>query len=286
MSTQEPFQTRPTAWCPGCGNHAILKAAQKALREMNIASENVLLVGGIGQASKLPQYLEANNICTLHGRALPAATGARLANQALTVLAFCGDGDCYGEGGNHLVHAVRRNVDITVIVHNNQVYGLTKGQASPSSDPGFITKAQPGGVIAGRLDGPGLAISLGCDFVARGFTGLPNHLEAIIKTGVLHRGFSFIEVLQPCVSMNKVNTFAWYKSRVYDVQEEGSHDPGDRTAAFSRTREWGDRIPVGILYQQGGRSQGDRLPLLSGMTLATMPVRDLEQTRSLFEDFI
>ena len=286
MKPPQPFETRTTAWCPGCGNFGILAAAQKALRKADIASEKVLLVGGIGQASKLPQYLVANSLCTLHGRALPAATGVKLANTSLTVIAFCGDGDCYGEGGNHLIHAIRRNVDLTLVVHNNQVYGLTKGQASPSSEPGFVTGAQPSGVTARRLDGPNLAMALGCEFVARGFSGLQDHLSWIIEQGLSHRGFSFIEVLQPCVSMNRVNTFAWYRSRISDVQKDLSYRTDDLAMALARARDWEKRIPVGILYQREGMSFESRIPVLQGGPLAPMPVREIEKTRALFQDFV
>jgi 2-oxoglutarate ferredoxin oxidoreductase subunit beta len=183
----------------------------------------------------------------LHGRSLPAAIGAKLANAELTVLAIGGDGDGYGEGGNHFIHSMRRNHALTYIVHDNQVYALTKGQASPTSDKGFVSKTTPGG--AGAPLNP-LALAIACDvgLVARSFAGDTEHLSQMIKTGIRHKGFALIDVLQPCVSFNHVNTFAWYKQRVYKLGE--GYDPTDRIAAFQKALEWGDKIPIGVIYQK------------------------------------
>ena len=194
----------PIAWCPGCGDFGILTAVQKALTQLGKQPKDVLLVSGIGQAAKLPHYVRANCFNGLHGRALPAAIGAKIANRALTVIVTTGDGDCYGEGGNHFLHNIRRNVDITVVVHDNQIYGLTKGQASPTTEAGYVTKVQPHGVIVEPFRPLALAISLGCGFVARGFAGHPDSLASLIVQGVEHKGFSLIDVLQPCVSFNKI----------------------------------------------------------------------------------
>lgn len=234
------------AWCPGCGDFSILGAVKKALAVHGREPKDVLLVSGIGQAAKLPHYVRANCFNGLHGRALPAAAGAKIANRELTVIVTTGDGDCYGEGGNHFIHNIRRNLDITVVVHDNQIYGLTKGQASPTTDEGYVTKVQTTGVLAEPVKPLTLAISLGCGFVARGFSGEPDHLASLIVQGIGHRGFSLIDVLQPCVSFNKKNTFAWYKERIYKIEKD--HNAADIDAAFKKAREWGDHIPIGMFY--------------------------------------
>ncbi len=236
------------AWCPGCGNFGILNALKKALVDLELAPEVVLLVSGIGQAGKLPHYTRGNVLNVLHGRALPAAAGAKLANPELTVIAVGGDGDGYGEGGNHFLHTVRRNHNITYLVHNNQVYALTKGQASPTSDRGFVTKTTPQGAPA-PLNSLAVAVAAGGTFVARGFAGDVDHLAGLIKRGIQHHGFSLVDVLQPCVSFNHRNTYAWYKERVYKL-EEPAYNPADRWAALEKCEEWGERIPIGVIYQQ------------------------------------
>jgi len=209
----------------------------------------VLLVSGIGQAAKLPHYVRCNCFNGLHGRALPAAVGAKIANRALTVIVTTGDGDCYGEGGNHLIHNIRRNVDITVIVHDNQIYGLTKGQASPTTDPAYVTRVQPDGVVLEAFHPLEFAVALNAGFVARGFAGETDHLAGLIVEGVNHKGFSLIDVLQPCVTFNKKNTSAWYSERVYKLDGESSYNPEDKAQAYLKAAEWGDKIPIGILYR-------------------------------------
>ena len=235
------------AWCPGCGDFGILNAVRKALASLSVAPKDFLLVSGIGQAAKLPHYVKANCINGLHGRSLCYASAAKIANRNLTVLVTTGDGDCYGEGGNHFIHNIRRNVDITVIVHNNQIYGLTKGQASPTTDQGHLTKIQPAGVILEPIRALEVAIVLGAGFVARGYSADAEGLSKLIVAGVRHRGFSLIEVLQPCVTFNKINTYEWYARRIYKL-DDAVYDPGDKARAIEKAGEWGDKIPVGIIY--------------------------------------
>lgn len=239
----------PIAWCPGCGDFGILSAVKKALADIGRDPRDILLVSGIGQAAKLPHYVHANCFNGLHGRALCAAAGAKIANRELTVIVTTGDGDCYGEGGNHFIHNVRRNLDITVVVHDNQIYGLTKGQASPTTEEGYATTVQTRGVVLEPIRPLSLALALGCGFVARGFSGEPDHLASLIVQGVAHRGFSLIDALQPCVSFNRKNTFAWYKQRIYKLEEGSGHDPSNRAAAMVKAEEWGDRIPLGVIYR-------------------------------------
>lgn len=185
------------AWCPGCGNFGILNAVKKMLVKLNKPPKDILLVSGIGQAAKLPHYVKCNCFNGLHGRALPVAAAAKIANRNLTVLVTTGDGDCYGEGGNHLIHNIRRNIDITVIVHDNQIYGLTKGQASPTTDPEYVTKIQEEGVVLEPLHPLEMAVALGAGFVARGYSLDIEHLSWLMEEGIRHKGFSLIDVLQP-----------------------------------------------------------------------------------------
>jgi len=272
----EDFDTGdPIAWCPGCGNFGILNAVKTALAQSGRPPSQILLVSGIGQAAKLPHYVNCNCFNGLHGRALPAAAGAKIANRELTVLVATGDGDCYGEGGNHFIHNIRRNLDITVIVHDNQIYGLTKGQASPTTDQGHITKIQSAGVILEPLRPLELAIAMGASFVARGFSGEPEHLAGLIVKGMSHKGFALIDVLQPCVSFNKVNTYQWYSKRVYKL--DSSYNPAERIAAFAKACEWGDRIPLGVIYETAKetyeeKSGLDKRPPLAGADILNVDI--------------
>jgi 2-oxoglutarate ferredoxin oxidoreductase subunit beta len=244
------YQGIESAWCPGCGNFGMLKACKQALAELEIHPEELLIVSGIGQSSKFPHYLKCNTFNGIHGRTLPVATGARLANHELRVLAVAGDGDCYGEGGNHLLAALRRNPDLTLVVHNNQVYALTKGQASPTSDQGYQTLLQPGGVPYPPLHALALAVALDCSWVGRGFAGQVEHLTELYKKALTYKGFALLEVLQPCVSFNHVNTYRWYEERVYEVEQEPDYDPENELWAYRKAKEWGDRIPIGVIYRR------------------------------------
>jgi 2-oxoglutarate ferredoxin oxidoreductase subunit beta len=247
MVTIDDFGTYETAWCPGCGNFGILEAVKKALVSKKLEPHRVLFVSGIGQAAKAPHYLNANVFNGLHGRGLAVATGAKIANPGLTVITESGDGCVYGEGGNHFLAAVRRNIDLTLLVHNNQVYGLTKGQASPTSIEGFITKAQPQGVVSMPFNPVAVAVAMRANFVARGFSGMIDHLAGLIAEAIGHPGFALVDILQPCVSFNKVNTFAWYRQRVKELGQE--YDPSDFEAAARTAELFGDTIPLGVIYK-------------------------------------
>lgn len=259
------YETCETAWCPGCGNFVILECLKAALERLDKKPHEVLLAAGIGQAAKTPQYLSANSFCGLHGRALPAAISAKIANDRLTVVVDSGDGDSYGEGGNHFLHNIRRNVDIAHFVHNNQVYGLTKGQASPTSDLGFVTGVQTAGSMSQPLNPVLMAIAAGAGFVARGFTGRKEQLIDLMTQAIAFKGYALVDILQPCVSFNKVNTFMWYNQRVYDPQD---HDPSDRAEAMKRAMEFGEKIPLGVLYRAERPTYRDRNPALEGSPLA------------------
>jgi len=234
------------AWCPGCGNFGILKVLKRALDEMNIAPTSLVLVSGIGQAAKIPHYFRTHIFNGLHGRALPPATAIKTCNPSLTVIAESGDGDMYGEGGNHFIHTVRRNPDITNIVHNNMVYGLTKGQASPTSAIGFKTPVQVAGVILEPFNPLAVAIALDVSFVARTFIGDVELSKEIFKQAIAHKGYALVDVFQPCVTFNKINTYQWYKENTYKLED--SHDCRDRTQAFIKATET-DVLPLGVFYK-------------------------------------
>ncbi len=234
------------AWCPGCGNYSILKTLKMALAELSIEPQELVLVSGIGQAAKIPHYFKTNFFNGLHGRAIPPATAIKAVNPELTVIAESGDGDMYGEGGNHFIHAIRRNPDITTIVHNNMVYGLTKGQASPTSQLGFKTPVQVNGVFLEPFNPIALAISLDASFVARAYAGDIEKTKELIKEAVRHKGFALVDIFHPCVSFNKVNTHSWFKDHTYYLED--SHDPSDRMSAFKKATER-EKFPLGIFYR-------------------------------------
>lgn len=262
MVTMDDYGQYDTAWCPGCGNHAILEAVKRALVSSQLKPSKILFVSGIGQAAKAPHYLNANLFNGLHGRSLPVATGAKLANPDLVVVVESGDGCNYGEGGNHLLAAIRRNIDLTLLVHNNQIYGLTKGQASPTSGEGFVTKAQPDGMMLSPFNPVAVATAMKASFVARGFSGNTDQLSDLISQAINHRGFALVDILQPCVSFNKVNTYAWYKERCKPLPKE--YDPTSHEIALKVAFEWEDHIPIGLIYKNDRPSYEERIPALRG----------------------
>ena len=283
MAEQSTFDSKdPIAWCPGCFNHAILQAVKGALTRTGIPPHQTAFSSGIGQAAKLPHYLRCNLFNGLHGRALPAAQGIKLANHSLQVIAEGGDGDGYAEGGNHFVHAMRRNLTLTYLIHNNQVYGLTKGQASPTSEAGFVSPSTPFGSLNLPEQPLMMAIAAECSLVARGFAGDIEHLTGLIAAALNNPGFSFIDILQPCVTFNKFNTLKWYQERVYKLPPE--YDPFDKGAALARAQEWGERIPVGIIYRNSRKPLEQRLPQLEKETLLSQAL-DLPARHQLVDEF-
>ncbi len=255
-----------TAWCPGCGNFGILSAVRKALGETGKENHEIVLVSGIGQAAKLPHYVDVNVFNGLHGRALPAAAAIKMANPGLTVVVTSGDGDIYGEGGNHFLHNLRRNVDIAVFVHDNQVYGLTKGQPSPTSDPGWTGSLQQAGVIAGPFPPLAVALALGCGFVARGYAGDTDFTADLMLQAIRFPGFALVDILQPCVTFNKKNTYEWYGRMAYKLPAD--HDVTDRGKAMALAAEWEERIPLGVYYRKERPAFGERHPQVSGPPLS------------------
>jgi 2-oxoglutarate ferredoxin oxidoreductase subunit beta len=235
-------------WCPGCGNFAILDVLKETLAELKIDPTNLVVISGIGQAGKTPHFLKCNYINGLHGRALPVATAIKALNPELEVIAIGGDGDMYGEGGNHLIHAIRRNIDITTIAHNNMVYGLTKGQASPTSQQGFTTKVQKYGVHDSPFNPISFAISQDISFIARTFSAEKDHMKKMMKAAIQNKGFALLDIFQPCVSFNKTNTFKWFREKSYKIEKD-EHDPTDQVAAFELSLKR-EKYPLGILYKK------------------------------------
>ena len=238
--------SKDIAWCQGCGNFGIRTILIEAFEELDLTPSKVVIVSGIGQAAKMPHYINANGFHTLHGRAIPVATGVKIANPELTVIAEGGDGDMYAEGGNHFIHGIRRNPDITVIIHNNQIYGLTKGQASPTTMIGVKTPAQPQGVFEEPFNAIAVAVSLDASFVARTFVGYKDLTKNLIKEAIKNKGFSIVEIFQPCVSFNKINTYEWYKKNTYILE---NHDPFNKIEAIKLSFETSP-FPLGIIYRK------------------------------------
>jgi 2-oxoglutarate ferredoxin oxidoreductase subunit beta len=247
MSTMDDYQNNvEIQWCPGCPNFGILQAFKKALVQLDKPPHEVCLVSGIGQAAKLPHYVNCNFFNGLHGRALPVALGINVANPELTTIVVTGDGDCYGEGGNHFIHTLRRNPDITVVVHNNEIYALTKGQASPTTPRGEVRTLQIRGVELAPLNAMAIAVLHGCGFVARGFAGDVEHLQDLLVEAISYRGFSYVNVIQPCITWG-THPVSWYKERIYKIGDE--YDPGNRDAALEKSMERGDKMPIGVIYK-------------------------------------
>lgn len=261
-------------WCPGCGDFGILVALKQAIFELGLPPEETMLVSGIGCGSQAPHLVKVYGFHSLHGRALPVATAMKMANHKMNVIVIGGDGDGYGIGMSHLIHSARRNYNITYLVQNNQVYGLTKGQTSPTSEHLFQTKSTPEGVIEPPIRPLSLAMSAGATFVARGYAGDIPHLKELIKAGMEHEGFSLIDVLQPCVTFNKLNTYQWYQERIYKLGEE--HNPEDRMAAFAKAEEWGEKIPVGCYYREKRWTYEGELPMLSEKALVDHEIDNVD----------
>lgn len=249
MSSVKDFDSKETnTWCPGCGDFGILTAIKMAFSQLNLDPHQVMVVSGIGCSGHLTDFLYTYGFNGLHGRALPLAQGIKLANHKLHVVVVGGDGDGYGIGMGHFVHAIRRNVKLTYIVHNNQVYGLTTGQASVTAMKGFVSKSSPYGTLAEPLNPLALALALNCPFVARGFAGDPKHLAGLIVQGMQFNGFAFLDVFQPCITFNKINSFDWYKERIYKVDDEKGYDVENLALAELKSRQK-DKLPIGVFFK-------------------------------------
>ncbi len=269
-------------FCPGCGDFAILMALKNAISQMDIPQEQFVIVCGIGCHGHTCNFVHTYNFEGLHGRPIPVAEGIKMANNKLKVIVVAGDGDTYGEGLNHFMMALRGNPDITLIVHDNRIYGLTTGQTSPTCEKGFVSKSTPTGVIEEPLNPMAVGIANHGSFLARSFCGNIPHMTNIFVQALSHNGFSVVDVLQNCVSFNKVNTLQWYNERVYELGPE--YDPRNKEAAFAKAIEFGDRIPLGILYQDDRESYQDAVPEIKDVPLTNHPTNDVDLTAT-FEKY-
>lgn len=237
-------------WCPGCGNFAIWYMLKQALMELEIDPSRIVIVYDIGCNGNGSNFTHTYGFHGLHGRSIPVAQGIKLANQGLKVIVVTGDGGGLGLGAGHFIHACRRNIDITYLLHDNQIYGLTTGQTSPRSDRGMVTKTSPEGNIEEPVNPISLALVSNASFVARTFSGSPHHLKDTLKEAITHKGFSFVDIMQPCITFNKVNTYAWYNERVYYINQEQGYDPEDKLKALNKANELGDKIPLGVFHKR------------------------------------
>ena len=283
MATIQDFSGYNPTWCPGCGDFGIGIAVKQAFVQLGYDPSSLAVVFGIGCSGNMNALLNAYALHALHGSALPNAGGIKLGNHKFPVVAVVGDGDCYGEGGNHLIHAARGNHDITVIVHDNGVYGLTTGQVAPTAQKGFKSKSTPSGIIEAPISPLTLALTSGATFVAQCFAGDAGHLATMIKEGVNHKGFSLINVLQPCVTFNKINTYQYYLKRVYKLPAD--YNKQDFKGAVAKSLEPGtEKFPLGVIYEGSRPAYHESLPQLSSETLiGRKPFRDFEK---LIDNFI
>jgi 2-oxoglutarate ferredoxin oxidoreductase subunit beta len=291
MPAPDDFMTPNTpTWCPGCGNFGMWRALRTAYAELGLPFESLTVVWGIGCHGNGADFTRCQGFHALHGRALPVATGIHLANPDLTVVVEMGDGDAFGIGIGHFAHSCRRNLDMTSITHDNQVYGLTTGQASPTTEQGVRTPSTPTGVLERPINTVGLAIAEGATFVARGFADDVEHLTKLVEAAITHRGFSVLDVFQPCVTWNRLNTHAWFRERIHKLEDE-DWDPTDRAAAMALTMRTHDeltcapeecRIPIGVIYREEGRpTYADGLPQLTGpLWRQALAPRDINRTLS------
>ena len=270
-------------WCPGCGDFGVLKALKMAAGKLGILPKDLFVVSGIGCSSNLPGFIHAYGVHSLHGRAVAIASGVKFANHNLHVVITGGDGDGYGIGIGHFIHAMRRNLDLTYIVMNNQIYGLTTGQASPTTMKEVKTKSTPRGNIEQPINPIALALVSGASYVSRAYSGDPNHMADIIAGAIAHRGFSLVDVFSPCVTYNKFNTYAWFKQRLYKLESEAAFDPANYKLAFEKAMEWGDRIPIGVFYQGESAVYEDSEPALKKGPLVS---HGLRMNQELFDSLI
>ncbi|MBT6605109.1 2-oxoacid:ferredoxin oxidoreductase subunit beta [Candidatus Bathyarchaeota archaeon] len=270
-------------WCPGCGNFTILNVVKQTFDEMNIDPWEAVAVTGIGCHGKLTDYIGVNGIHTIHGRVLPVSSAIKLANHELKVLGFAGDGDAFNIGIGHFAHAVRRNVDLTYIIHNNLIYGLTTGQTSPTSTKGYVSKTSPRGSWEKAINPLTQALTAGATFVSRAYVGEFSHFKDVLKQAINHEGFALVDVLQPCISWNKVNTYEFYRNRVFKLEETG-HNSEDWDLAYLRAEQWGDQIPIGVFYKSDEPPYRENFPALKKGMLVNQPLRrDMEK---LFREFM
>ncbi|MWC26488.1 2-oxoacid:ferredoxin oxidoreductase subunit beta [Paenibacillus sp. MMS18-CY102] len=284
MATFKEFRNnlKPN-WCPGCGDFSIQAAIQRAAANVGLEPEQLAVISGIGCSGRISGYINAYGLHGIHGRALPIAQGVKLANRELTVIASGGDGDGFAIGMGHTVHAIRRNVDVTYIVMDNQIYGLTKGQTSPRSAEGFKTKSTPEGSIETTLSPLEIALSAGATFVAQSFSSDLKQLTSLIEQGIQHKGFSLINVFSPCVTFNKINTYDWFKENIVNLNEFPDYDPSNRIAAMTKIMETGGML-TGLIYQNKERKPYE--DLIVGFKEEALAHQPLDITRDQFDKLV
>lgn len=287
MSAASEYKShvKPT-WCSGCGDYGVLNALQTACAQLGVEQKNLVIVSGIGCSSDLPHFMNSYGIHTLHGRAVAVAQGIKMANKELTVVVAGGDGDGYGIGVGHFLHAIRRNINLTYIVMDNQIYGLTTGQTSPTSAKGHKTKSTPNGNAENALNPLALALVGGATFVGRGFSGDPVHLAEVIRRGIAHKGFSLVDVFSPCITWNKVNTYAWFRERVYQLEKSG-HDPSNLDAAVREALRSDGRLPIGVFYEtERPIYEEEETALAQGPLIKNRLALSSEEWSAIIEEFV
>lgn len=275
--------TTPT-WCPGCGDFSVLRSLQTAAARLDIAPHHLAVVSGIGCSGRISGYLNVYGFHSIHGRALPVAQGIKLVNPELTVIAAGGDGDGFAIGTAHTIHAIRRNIDITYVVMNNQVYGLTKGHTSPLSNKGFVAKSTPHGSIEAPLKPGILALSAGATFVAQGFSADQEQLVNILTKAILHKGFSFVNVFSPCVTFNKINTYQWFREHLVNLDDLDNYDSHSLQSAMNQYLA-ADGLFTGILYENDDPDYYSKLPGERGTAVIHQNLDISDQFDQLMEDF-
>lgn len=281
MNITEYHTSRFPTWCPGCGDFGIWGALKQSFINMNWSPDSFVVVFGIGCSGNMADFVKVYGFHALHGRAIPNAIGIKTANHHLPVVVISGDGDCYGEGGNHLIHASRGNHDITVVVHDNRVYGLTTGQVAPTAQKGFKSKSTPSGIIEERVNPLAIAITQGATFVGQGFAGDIPHLTQLLTAAYNHRGFSLVNVLQPCVTFNKINTYMYYRDHTYKLDQ--NYNPKDKINALNKVLDE-EKIPLGVLYQSEKQTYQESLPQLKTALIERNWVP--HKVTDLFSEFI
>lgn len=285
MSELQDFKTpcQPT-WCPGCGDFGIWAAIKNALVQLGWGPSDFVVVYGIGCHGHMVNFLKSYAIDTLHGRPIPVAQGVRLANHKVPVLVIAGDGDTLGEGTNHLIHAARRNIDMTLIMHDNQVYGLTTGQTAPNSRKGFKSKSTPAGVIEEPVNPLAIAIAGGATYVSRGFAGDIPHLTQLIVEAIKHKGFSLVDAFQPCVTFNHVNTYQWYRDHIYKLGAD--YTPNSRVEAYRKSLEWAEKVPIGVFYKEDKATYEEQTPQLGDVPLIQHTKPNIEVIEKLVKQLV
>jgi len=284
MATFKEFRNnvKPN-WCPGCGDFSVQAAIQRAAAGVGLEPEQLAVISGIGCSGRISGYINAYGLHGIHGRALPIAQGVKLANRELTVIASGGDGDGFAIGMGHTVHAIRRNLDITYIVMDNQIYGLTKGQTSPRSAEGFKTKSTPEGSIESTLSPLEIALSAGATFVAQSFSSDLKQLTSLIEQGLRHKGFSLINVFSPCVTFNKINTYDWFKENIVNLEQYPDYDPSNRVAAMNKIMETNGML-TGLIYQNKDRKSYEDMAV--GFKEEALAKQDLKLSREDFDKLL